>query len=259
MISALVASMSAPSATLTPMVRTLSPPTKYFCTVADRHHDLVIRVLEAGAALGLEDADDRERDAADGDLGAQARRRRGRGPRRSRRPRTATRRPRSTATSVRNVPCQTSKARTVGVGRGRADDRRLGRLVAGRDGRRSSRPPGRRRRPTSSSAIASASSRLRLVDPSLDCVVGLIVSRFVPSWSSWSVMLRGRALADADEGDDRGDADDHAEHRQDRAQPARAQARRARDAAAPPRLMPRPARRAGGPGGWPRRRPRHRG
>ena len=37
--------------------------------------------------------------------------------------------------------------------------------------------------------------------------------------------VRGRALADADEGDDRGDADDHAEHRQRGAEPARAQAR----------------------------------
>src|SRR5207344_1257607 len=37
--------------------------------------------------------------------------------------------------------------------------------------------------------------------------------------------VRRRALADADEGDDRGDADDDAEHRQRRAQPARAQPR----------------------------------
>ena len=33
-IRALVVSMSAPAATLTPIVRTLSPPTKYFCTAA---------------------------------------------------------------------------------------------------------------------------------------------------------------------------------------------------------------------------------
>ena len=31
----------------------------------DRHHDLVVGILEAAAALGLEDADDLERDAAD--------------------------------------------------------------------------------------------------------------------------------------------------------------------------------------------------
>ena len=37
---------------------------------ADRHHDLVVGVLEAGAALGLEDADQLERQAADGDLAA---------------------------------------------------------------------------------------------------------------------------------------------------------------------------------------------
>ena len=60
-ISALAASISASDATLTPIVRTLSPPTKYFCTVADRDEDLVVGVLEAGAALRLEDADDRER------------------------------------------------------------------------------------------------------------------------------------------------------------------------------------------------------
>ena len=38
---------------------------------ADRHDDLVVGILEAGAALGLEDADHLERDAADGDLGAE--------------------------------------------------------------------------------------------------------------------------------------------------------------------------------------------
>ena len=36
---------------------------------ADRHHDLVVGILEAGAALGLEDADHPERQAADRDLG----------------------------------------------------------------------------------------------------------------------------------------------------------------------------------------------
>ena len=36
----------------------------------DRDDDLVVRVLEPGPALGLEDADDPERQAADRDLGA---------------------------------------------------------------------------------------------------------------------------------------------------------------------------------------------
>ena len=74
--------------------------------VADRHHDLVVGVLEAGAALGLEDADDRERDAADLDLGAVVGAEPevvgGRGAE-DRDPQVEV-----DATSVRNVPCQTS-------------------------------------------------------------------------------------------------------------------------------------------------------
>ena len=74
----------------------------------DRHHDLVVGVLEARAALRLEDADDLERDAADRDRRAEVAR-----PSRPRSsavvvPRTATRRSWSTLTSVRNEPCQTS-------------------------------------------------------------------------------------------------------------------------------------------------------
>ena len=37
---------------------------------ADRDHDLVVGILEPGAALGLEDADQAERQAADRDLAA---------------------------------------------------------------------------------------------------------------------------------------------------------------------------------------------
>ena len=41
-----VRSSASASATLTPIVRTLSPPTKYLLDAPDRHHDLVVGVLE---------------------------------------------------------------------------------------------------------------------------------------------------------------------------------------------------------------------
>ena len=77
----------------------------------DRHHDLVVGVLEAGTALGLEDADQAERQAADGDLaadraGVELEVVGGRGAEHGDAQLC------STAVSVRNVPCHTSYART---------------------------------------------------------------------------------------------------------------------------------------------------
>ena len=75
---------------------------------ADRDDDLVVGVLEAGPALGLEDADDPERQAADGDLGAEVAGAEAEGRRRSSRRGRRRAGPGRGSTSVRNVPCQTS-------------------------------------------------------------------------------------------------------------------------------------------------------
>ena len=69
-ISAWTAAICAWSATLTPIVRTPSPDDEVLVHDPDRDHDLVVGILEPGAALGLEDADQPERQAADRDLAA---------------------------------------------------------------------------------------------------------------------------------------------------------------------------------------------
>ena len=224
-ISALVASMSAPSATLTPMVRTLSPPTKYFCTVATG-----TMTWSSGSWNPLPPLGWRMPTTVNGMppieisvpevVGV-----RGPGPPPSTAPRTATRSPRSDCDVGQERALPDARRRGRRVGRGRPDDRRVGRLVAGRDGQRSWTPPARRRRPRRAPRWPRRPRATGSCVPSLDCVVGLIVSRFVPELAEPVGDVRGRALADADQGDDRGDADDDPEHRQGGAEPAGAQAR----------------------------------
>ena len=208
-IAAFVAVMSAVGATLTPIVRTLSPPTKYFCTVADRDEDLVVGILEADAALGLQDADDGERDAADRDLraevvGIEPEGLGGRGA----------------------EDGDPQAAVDAGVGQERA----LPDLV-GADGRRSRRwsrrwscRSTRRRRVTVRLVETSGATPatdvelgdgLRVLEGQARravgvLVVGLIGQEVRPEAVERGGDVRGRALADADEGDDRGDADDDA-------------------------------------------------
>ena len=107
MISAFVAVMSAVGATLTPIVRTLSPPTKYFCTAATGTITWSSGSWNPAPPLGwrmpmtwngmppIEISVPRSPASRPRLSAVDA-------------PRTATRSSRSTLTSVRNVPCQTS-------------------------------------------------------------------------------------------------------------------------------------------------------
>ena len=107
MIAALAAAMPAGSATLTPIVRTLSPPTKYFCTVATG-----TRTWSSGFWKPVPPFGCRMPMTSNGmpPMRISVPRSAAVSFRSSAvvAPRTATRSPRSTLTSVRNVPCQTS-------------------------------------------------------------------------------------------------------------------------------------------------------
>ena len=169
-----------------------------------------------------------ERQPADRDLRPDRRRRRGRGRSATVAPRTATR----SAAVDRRVGQERALPDVVGAHRGV-------RGATCRRSRSSSCSSRWRRRPpavwisgaTRGDAVDARRSRSRRRGSASIAVptpVGLIVRRFVPRLLSCVVMLRGRALADADEGDDRRDADDDAEHRQRRPQrgsPAGATAR----------------------------------
>ena len=73
--------------------------------------------------------------------------------------------------------------------------------------------------------IASASSSVSVAASTLRRRSGSIGQQVRAEAREAVRDVRGGALADADERDDRGDADDDAEHRQGRPEPARAQAR----------------------------------
>ena len=125
---------------------------------ADRHHDLVVGILEPGAALGLQDADDPERDAADRDHRPDVGRAEpevvGRGRPEDRDAQVAID---ADVGQERALPDVVGADRRVG--RGRADDRRGRALVAGCDEQARREPPGPRRRPT-----ASARDRVGVVE-----------------------------------------------------------------------------------------------
>ena len=144
----------------TPIVRTRVAADEVLLHDADRDEDLVVGVLEAGAALGLEDADDLERQAADRDLASRCRWRRGRGSSRSSR----RGRRRGGPASTLGVGQEGALPDVVGadrrIGRGRADDGRGRRLGAGRDGQAGRDLRARRRRST---AACRSRSRRRAV------------------------------------------------------------------------------------------------
>ena len=212
-----------PSATLTPIVRTLSPPTKYFCTVPigtmtwssgswkpvpplgwrmpmTRNGRPPIEI-SVPRSLGAEPEVVGGRRAEDGDAQVVVD---------------------ADVGQERALPDLVGADRRV-VRRG-ADDRRRRVLVAGGDESGWSRPPGATPAIAASSAIASASSSVRVVDAA--AAAGRADRQQVRAEALEPVRdARGRALADADQGDDRRDADDHAEHRQGRPEPARAQPR----------------------------------
>ena len=207
----------------------------------DRHHDLVVGVLEAGTALGLEDADQPERQAADGDLAAD---RAGvelevvRGRRAEHRD--------AQVLLDRRVGQERALPHVVGPDRGvvggRADDRGGRRLAVGADdglglrlggdaGHAVDRPDRRRvlaRQRRAGAAVGAGRRDRQQVRAQARQPLG---------------DARRGPLPDADQGDHRRDADDHAQHRQGRAEAAGPEAReREPDELEDPHATSRPSR-----------------
>ncbi len=257
MISAFVAVMSAVGETLTPIVRTLSPPTKYFCTAPSGTitwssgswnpepplgcrmpitwngiPPIEISVPRSPASepegVGRGRAEDGDAQlAVDADLGQE-----------------------------RALPHVVGADR--GVVGGGADDGRGRRFAARHAPRGWWRPRARRPRPSRARRSRRRLRGVSVVEPSAFWVVGLIVRRFVPRLASRSVMFvvvpwptPTRATTDATPmitPSIVSAARSRLVRRRDRA-------RRSSSTA----LMPRSARRAGGSGGRRRRRPPGRG